>query len=253
MRFPFRNSEQVVRYFKQHRVVSIVAAQFLVVVALVAVVLSSIFGSTLFGAFAQGICSSGDRVYSVVSGDTLGAIAGRYGTTWQKLASYNRIANANVIYINQHVCIPGGGSVASSGSTTSSSTSSTGWISSGVSAVSHVYSNVFAYPQCTWWAAQRYHQLHGIYPAWTSNANAWEWTARAYDFGWRVSSQPTVGAIVDLQPWVQGAYNFGHVGIVERIQSDGSALVSNSNWGASPFSISYSTIHPGYGVTFITN
>src|SRR2546430_15813177 len=34
----------------------------------------------------------------------------RYRTTWQRLASYNHIANANLIFPGQQVCIPGKGS-----------------------------------------------------------------------------------------------------------------------------------------------
>ncbi len=71
--------------------------------------------------------------------------------------------------------------------------------------------NWFPYPSCTWWADQRYYQLHGTYVPWRTQANAWQWTARAYQYGWHVSSVPSVGAIVNLQPWVQGAYGMGHV------------------------------------------
>lgn len=46
------------------------------------------------------------RVYTVRRGDTLGAIAKQYGTTYQKLAEYNGIANPNVIYVGQQIKIP---------------------------------------------------------------------------------------------------------------------------------------------------
>src|SRR5947209_3030558 len=46
-------------------------------------------GIHLFGAFAQSPCSRGDQVYVVQSGNTLGSIAARYGTSWQKLETYN--------------------------------------------------------------------------------------------------------------------------------------------------------------------
>ncbi len=41
------------------------------------------------------------RTYTVVAGDTLGAIAARYGTTYQALAAKNGIANPNLIYPGQ--------------------------------------------------------------------------------------------------------------------------------------------------------
>lgn len=50
--------------------------------------------------------SGSEQVYTVKSGDTLSGIAKKYGTTYQKLASYNGIANPNLIYIGQKIKIP---------------------------------------------------------------------------------------------------------------------------------------------------
>ena len=47
------------------------------------VLLGSGLGTRVIGAFAMSRCSSGDQVYRVVRGDTLGGIAARYHTTWQ--------------------------------------------------------------------------------------------------------------------------------------------------------------------------
>lgn len=237
-----QTTQRIWQYFRQHRVVSIVAGHALVASILAVVLLGNTFGSAIMGAFAQNPCSGGDATYSVVSGDTLGTIASRYSMTWQKLTSYNHIANPNMIYINQHICIPGHGNTGSgSGST-----------NNGPAPVLGV-GNFFPYPQCTRWAAERYFQMHHVYVPWTSNANAWQWTARAYDFRWHVSNSPSVGAIVDLQPWVQGAYAFGHVAVVERVLSNGHVIASNQNWGAYPYSVTNVEFTPGYGVTFITS
>lgn len=54
--------------------------------------------------------TSSKTVYTVVSGDTLSGIAGRYGTTYQKLAEYNGIADPNKIYPGQQIKIPGSNS-----------------------------------------------------------------------------------------------------------------------------------------------
>ena len=56
---------------------------------------------------AQG--ATGEQVYTVQRGDTLSGIAAKYGTTYQKLASYNGIANPNVISVGQKIKIPGSG------------------------------------------------------------------------------------------------------------------------------------------------
>jgi len=174
----------------------------------------------------------------VASGDSLGTIAMRYNTTWQKLSSYNHIANSNMIYVYEHICI--------AGKVNGSPTHLLG-AAPGVRGVA----NFFPYSQCTWWASQRYFQISGAYVPWKTNANAWQWVSRAYDYHWKVSGTPSTGSIVVLQPWVQGAYNLGHVGVVERVMN-GRAIVSNMNWGAFPFQVSTSQIQPGPGVAFIS-
>ena len=47
-----------------------------------------------------------ETVYVVAKGDTLSGIATKYGTTYQKLAAYNGIANPNLIYVGQKIRIP---------------------------------------------------------------------------------------------------------------------------------------------------
>ncbi|GHO71143.1 hypothetical protein KSC_100350 [Ktedonobacter sp. SOSP1-52] len=116
--------------------------------------------------------------------------------------------------------------------------------------------NRFFQGQCTYWAAYRFHQLHGIWVPWLGNA--WEWLGQAQSYGWKVSAQPTVGAIVVLQPGVQGAGGYGHVAIVESINSNGTVHTSNYNWymGGGGFGVlSYWDFsYPGYpGIAFITN
>ncbi len=218
-------------YFQSHRVISLVLGQIFVLLVLAILFTSSAWGPGLFGAFASSHCASSDQTYIVKSGDTLGGIAARYHTTVQRLASYNHIANPNVITVNETICVQG---------TQSSPPPSKG---SG---------NPFPYGQCTWWASNRYHQLHNIYVPWTTQSNAWQWAARANQFHWRVSNSPSPGAIVDLQPWVQGAYGLGHVAVVERVLSNGHVIASSMNWGVNPSSVTDVEFAPGSGVTFLS-
>jgi len=210
---------------------------------------------------SQTVCSSGDRTYVVVSGDTLSGIAYRFGTNWGSLASHNHIANPSLIYANQVICIPSGGTANSVVHTSTSKTNvplnnisaPRNTAATAASASSPVGSvNVFPYGPCTWWANQRYFQLHGVFVPWRTQSDAWEWTARAYQFGWHVSSSPTVGSIIDLQPWVQGAYGLGHVAVVEQVLSNGHVIASNMSWGAYPWQVTYVQFTPGPGVTFIS-
>jgi len=48
-----------------------------------------------------------DTTYTVAPGDTLSAIAGRFGVTVPALAAANHIANPNLIYVGQTLVIPG--------------------------------------------------------------------------------------------------------------------------------------------------
>ena len=61
------------------------------------------------GNTSSGSASSAEQVYTVRAGDTLSKIAAKYGTTYQKLASYNGIANPNKINVGQKIRIPGSG------------------------------------------------------------------------------------------------------------------------------------------------
>lgn len=69
---------------------------------------------------APAVAPSGD-IYVVKNGDTLSGIAAKYKTTYQKLASYNNIANPNSIKAGQKIRIPGGTSAAPAPAPVSSS------------------------------------------------------------------------------------------------------------------------------------
>lgn len=58
----------------------------------------------------QSTTAAGEETYTVKKGDTLSKIASEYGTTYQKLASYNGIANPSTIRAGQVIRIPESGS-----------------------------------------------------------------------------------------------------------------------------------------------
>ncbi len=77
-----------------------------------------VFGLLLLGfsvngqkAHASAACTG--KTYTIVWGDTLSQIASRYKTTWEILASVDAIADPNLIYAGQSLCIPARGSVSS--------------------------------------------------------------------------------------------------------------------------------------------
>ncbi len=111
--------------------------------------------------------------------------------------------------------------------------------------------NPFPFGQCTWWADQRYYQLHHAFVPWQNNANAWQWTMRASQAGWSVSSAPQAGDIMVLQPGVQGAGGLGHVGVIEQVLSGGRFVASSMNWGANRGGVSRFQFTAGAGVAFL--
>ncbi len=187
---------------------------------------------------ARTYCPHGAVSYVVVRGDTLSRIAWRYGVNWQSLAASNHLANPNRIYSGQVICVMK--------------------VAGYIRQISKPHGppvgarNFFPFGACTWWADQRFFQLHGFFVPWKTQANAWQWVARAYQFGWRVSSTPSPGAIVVLQPWVEGAYGLGHVAVVERILRNGHVIASNMSWGRYPLRITYVQFAPGPGVRFLS-
>jgi surface antigen len=248
--------QSVWQFIQGQHIFRITASHVVVMTTLIAVVLTYAFGSPLFSASAQANCATSDTPYSVVAGDTLSNIANRNQTTWQELSQHNHIANANEIQAGQTICLPDKTLVhgtdqhsqpiqlpahVTDARTVSMVTKTAPIIGTG---------NYFPYGQCTWWANQRYYQLHGVYVPWTTNSDAWRWTSQAQNFHWSVSSKPTVGSIVDLQPWVQGSYELGHVAIVEQILPDGHVIASNMNWGGNHSVVSVN-FAPGAGITFI--
>lgn len=50
--------------------------------------------------------ATGEAIHTVKAGETLSKIAQKYGTTYQKIAAYNGIANANLIRVGQKIKIP---------------------------------------------------------------------------------------------------------------------------------------------------
>jgi len=240
-----RSHKNIQQYLRQHRLVSIVTGHIIVAFVLGLTWLGSSFGPSLLGVFAQAACSSTDQTYVVASGDTLSTIASRHNVSWQTLASHNQIANPNSIWVNEHICIPS--------HVGSSTVIHQPYVNTGANGMAIQGSiNTFPYGQCTWWADQRFHQINGSYVPWKTNANAWQWSSRAAEFHWRVSSTPIAGAIVNLQPGVQGAGYLGHVGVVEKVLDSSHVIASNLNWGASPSSVASIEFSTGSGVTFIT-
>ena len=101
--------------------------------------------------------------------------------------------------------------------------------------------NLYDWGQCTWHVFNRRAEVgQGISTYW-GNANTWD-DRSVYD-GYRVDHTATVGSILQSD---LGYY--GHAAFVERVNNDGSILVSEMNYSAAPGIMTYRTI-PAYQVS----
>lgn len=103
--------------------------------------------NTYWPKYNGGSASSGttkEQTYTVKAGDTLSKIAAMYGTTYQKLAEYNNIANPNIIRVGQVIKIPGSAASPAAISVGSKVRVQTGAKTyTGGSLASYVYSTVY--------------------------------------------------------------------------------------------------------------
>ena len=157
--------------------------------------------------------------YTVKYGDSLSAIASKYGTTYQKIMQLNGLTNF-FIYPGQKLKVPGG----SSSSSSSNNTRSNG----GYYSPTFNHQNLYTAGQCTWYVFNRRAQAGSPISTYWSDAKYW--TYNAASDGYIVNHTPTVGSIMQST-----AGYYGHVAYVERVNPDGSILISEMNYTYGPY------------------
>lgn len=112
-----------------------------------------------------------------------------------------------------------------------------------------------AYParQCTLWAYIRRSQLSLPVGSYMGNGGDWDNTARS--LGYLVNNTPHVGAamVFERGQYVNGWYAssaYGHVAVVERVNADGSVLISEGGTGFATFP-AYETVYNAGNYTYI--
>lgn len=164
--------------------------------------------------------------HTVQAGESLNIIASRYGVSVDELMSANNL-NGYLITPNQTLQIPNGGA----GGTTTPTTNNNGNYSS----PSFNHQNLYTAGQCTWYVFDRRAQAGNPISTYWSDAKFW--AANAANDGYQVDNNPTVGSIMQSTP---GPY--GHVSYVERVNGDGSILISEMNYTNGPYNTDYRTI-----------
>ncbi|NEZ89264.1 LysM peptidoglycan-binding domain-containing protein [Weissella paramesenteroides] len=84
--------------------------------------------------------------------------------------------------------------------------------------------NTYPYGQCTWYVKG---DLSWVGNHW-GNASAWPSSATAA--GHTVNSTASVGAVAYFAPGVGGASAYGHVAVVDSVNSDGTITISEANY-----------------------
>lgn len=187
-------------------------------------------------------------IYTVKSGDTPETLASRYGSQADRIISYNSLEDSGLV-VGSYIVLPGGTlplterpeyvpvySYSYYGST--SDRQDMRIVNEGVP-YDQSYGNKMAPGQCTyyawWWRATSPYSLGPLPPGLTGDAKYWANNASA--LGMRVDRTPEVGAVFQTTSgW------WGHVGVVLRVNDDGSLLVREMNYGYTAYRVTESTI-----------
>ena len=172
-------------------------------------------------------------VYVVKEGDSAESLAEKYGGSPSAILAQN---NLDVLSVDETILIPNGVLPTNErpGYTTQTSSANRigsyrGGYSSYILSIGTTRAgNNYSYGYCTWYAYNRRVEL-GL-PAYRSLGNANTWDNRARAAGITVSRIPIAGSIFQTD-----AGYYGHVGIVESVNPDGTINISDMNgiagWG----------------------
>ncbi len=160
-------------------------------------------------------------------GDTAQTLAKKYNTDVERIILFNDLELNNAISAGTRIIIPGGTIAAvapavpaGNGSAVPSSrgqaTNITAFSATG---------NGYDYGYCTWYAYNRRAALGMPISGFWGNASSWASLARQNGFS--VNTTPSIGAVMQ-NSYTAGGY--GHVAVVESIESDGSVVISEMNY-----------------------
>lgn len=175
-------------------------------------------------------------VHRVKAGDTPASLASRFNANKDNIIAFNDAEVTGGFVVNDLIVIPDGiiPAVPVVATSRSSRVASAGF-AFGTSAI---YSaNGYDYGWCTWHAANRRKEIGRPIPSNLGNAISWLSVARRA--GLATGDTPQAGAVL----YHKNIGGLGHVAFVEKINEDGSMLVSDMNypsWGR----VTYRTIGP---------
>lgn len=177
-------------------------------------------------------------LYTVKSGETLQGIADKYKSPIDQIIAYNELDSTESAKEGTVLLLPSGElpeNERPEGTTSNGSAYSTGRANTTSNSsyyANHTYwtsSNPMPYGWCTWYAWARRFQMGGSYalPGGLGNANMW---ASALSSSFYIDRNPKPGDVFQTNSgW------YGHVGIVDSVNADGTITISDMNgiagWG----------------------
>jgi N-acetylmuramoyl-L-alanine amidase len=168
--------------------------------------------------------------YTVKSGDDIDSIAKKYSADKDKIIAYNDLPANGDLKEGEEIMIPDGKKEVPAPSISSPQVAARPYESFETPGKSTLSGGAgdghsFPYGYCTWYVAQK------RYIPWGGNAGTWLYHAKS--MGYATSRTPSVGSImVSSESW------WGHVAIVEKVNGDGTFVVSEMNykgWGKKDF------------------
>ena len=165
-------------------------------------------------------------VHTVDSADTVDGLANRYRADKERIVLFNDLEEDGLTP-GARIVIPDGVAPSAAQPTLSATgATATTASSSNPLAVSATVSagNRYEFGYCTFYAFDRRAELGRPIGSFWGNANTW--AAYAGAAGFAVNNTPAVGAVFQTT-----AGYYGHVGVVERVNPDGSVYVSEMNFG----------------------
>lgn len=187
--------------------------------------------------------ASADSV-TIKAGDTLFSIAAEHGVSVNDLAQINNVTDPNMIFVGETLELSDDASQPAAQAEvaeTSNESTEAAAPAQGSRQVSDA-SNSYPAGQCTWFVKNA--------APWVGNnwGNASGWGASAAAAGRSVNGTPAAGSVVVFAPGQGGASGFGHVGVVDSVNSDGSISISEGNYGGMAY---HTRTISAAGLTFI--
>jgi LysM repeat protein len=157
----------------------------------------------------------------VKEGDNVKSIAKKYKADETEIIAFNDLPANGAVKIGEELIIPGGEKEAPASLLQERDYYTTDVADSGrtpsIIDRNPKGGHSFPYGYCTWYVAQ------SKYVPWGGNAGTWLYNARAY--GAKTGKTPKAGSIiVTSESW------YGHVGIVEKVHSNGNITIKEMNY-----------------------